>query len=50
MKTHHVLLTALCAMIILAGGSFTCRSGDDDDNDDVRVTLDAPAAPVTRNL
>lgn len=30
MKAHHLLLAAVCALIILAGGSFTCHSGDDD--------------------
>jgi hypothetical protein len=44
MKSHHLLLAAVCSVIILAGGSFTCHSGDDNPNRS-RHTLVAPVFP-----
>ena len=43
MKLHHLILCVLCALI-LAGGSFTCESGDDDDDDGVSVSMETPTA------
>jgi hypothetical protein len=38
----HLLLAALCALVILAGGSFTCHSGDDKPNNGRHAAV-APA-------
>jgi len=43
MKPRHLLLVAACALIILAGGSFTCHSGDDDKPNRGRHALINPA-------
>jgi hypothetical protein len=43
MKPHHLLVAAVCSLIILAGGSFTCHSGDDDKPNRDRHALVAPA-------
>jgi hypothetical protein len=40
MKPRHLLLAAVCSMIILAGGSFTCHSGDDNDKNRDRHAID----------